>query len=203
MFAGTGSACHYPTMTKQQLYLFGCLYLVILAVVAVLTRASPRRIAGALVGGAVAGVALLGIVAIGENAGWWHMAVTWEPYFLTLMWIGTLPCGFIFLITWRIARRFGGRGLAVVAFVAAVLGRCGTTAIWQPSRSGAPTRQGLHPCLQVLWRMSSWGYWATERCGWSPALPRQTGWRAGRGNRPDTPSFENGTPNHISPIVPG
>ena len=109
-------------MTTQQLYLFGCLYLVILAVVAVLTRATPRRIAGALVGGAVVGVALLGIVAIGEKAGWWHMAITWEPYFLTLMCIVTIPGGFIFLITWRIARRFGWRGLAVVAFVAAVLG---------------------------------------------------------------------------------
>ena len=112
-------------MTTQQLYLFGCLYLVILAVVAVLTRATLRRIAGALVGGAVAGVALLGIVAIGENAGWWHMTITWEPYFLTVMCIGTIPCGFIFLITWRIARRFGGRGLAfacgaVIAAVAAV-----------------------------------------------------------------------------------
>lgn len=109
-------------MTKQQLYLFSCLYLVILAVIAVLTRATPRRIAGALVGAAVAGVALLGIVAIGESAGWWHMAIPREPYFLTLMCIGTIPCEFIFLITWRIARRFGGRGLAVVAFVAAVLG---------------------------------------------------------------------------------
>ena len=109
-------------MTKQQLYLFSCLYLVILAVVAVLTRATLRRIAGALVGAAVVGVALLRIVAIGESAGWWHMAITWEPYFLTVMCIGTIPCGFIFLITWRIARRFGGRGLAVVAFVAAVLG---------------------------------------------------------------------------------
>jgi len=59
-------------MTTQQLYFFGCLYLVILAVVAVLTRATPRRIAGAMVGGAVVGVALLGIVAIGEKAGWWH-----------------------------------------------------------------------------------------------------------------------------------
>ena len=83
-----------PRVTKQQLYLFGCLYLVILAVVAVLTRATPRRIAGALVGAAVAGVALLGIVAIGESAGWWHMAMTWEPYFLTLMCIATIPCGF-------------------------------------------------------------------------------------------------------------
>ena len=72
-------------MTTQQLYLFSFLYLVILAVVAVLTRATPRRIAGAMVGGAVVGVALLGIVAIGEKAGWWHMAITWEPYFLTLI----------------------------------------------------------------------------------------------------------------------
>jgi hypothetical protein len=109
-------------VTTQQLYLFSGVYLVILAVVAVLTRATPRRIAGALVGAAVAGVAMLGIVAIGEHAGWRHMAITWEPYFLMLMWMGTIPCGFIFLITWRIARRFGRRGLAVVAFVAAVLG---------------------------------------------------------------------------------
>jgi len=109
-------------VTRQQLYLFSCLYLVILAVVVVLTRATPRRIAGALVGAAVAGVALLGIVAIGESAGWWHMAIPWEPYFLTLMCLGMIPCGFIFLITWRIARRFGGRGLAVVVLVAAVLG---------------------------------------------------------------------------------
>jgi hypothetical protein len=109
-------------VTKQQLYLFICLYLVILAVVAVLTRATPRRIAGALVGAAVAGVAGLGIVATGERAGWWHMVIPWEPYFLTLMCIAMIPCGFIFLITWRIARRFGRRGLAVVVLVVAVLG---------------------------------------------------------------------------------
>ena len=109
-------------MTVRQIYLFTCLYLVLLAVVTVLTRATLRRIAGALAGAAVAGVAGLGIVAIGERAGWWHFVMAWEPGFLTLMCIGTIPCGFIFLITWRIARRFGGRGLAVVVFVAAVLG---------------------------------------------------------------------------------
>ncbi len=106
-------------MTRQQLYLVGCLLSYWPS--SPFSR-GPRRIAGALVGGAVAGLALLGIVAIGEKAGWWRMAITWEPYFLTLMWIGTIPCGFIFLITWRLARRFGGRGLVVVAFVAAVLG---------------------------------------------------------------------------------
>jgi len=48
--------------------------------------------------------------------------MTWEPYYLTLMCIGIIPCGFVFLITWRIARRFGGRGLALVVLVVAVLG---------------------------------------------------------------------------------
>lgn len=109
-------------MTTQQLYLFSGLYLVILAVVTVLTRATARRIAGTLVDAAVSGVALLGIVAIGESVGWWHFAIPWESYFPTLMFIGTIPCGFIFLLTWRIARRFDGRGLAVVVFAAAVLG---------------------------------------------------------------------------------
>jgi uncharacterized membrane protein len=66
-------------MTKQQLYLFGCLYLIILAVVVVLTRATPRRLAGASVGAAVMGGAGLGIIAIGESAGWWHFVMTWEP----------------------------------------------------------------------------------------------------------------------------
>jgi hypothetical protein len=43
-------------MTIWQIYLFTCLYLVILAVVIVLTRATTRRIVGALVGAGVAGV---------------------------------------------------------------------------------------------------------------------------------------------------
>ena len=109
-------------MTTQQLLLFNCLYLVILGAVAVLTRATARRIAGAVAGAAAAGVVALGIIAFGERAGWWHMAITWEPYFLTLMWIDLALCGYVFLITWRIARRFGGRGLAVLVFVAAVIG---------------------------------------------------------------------------------
>jgi hypothetical protein len=109
-------------VTQQQLYFFGCLYLAILAVAVVLTRATPRRLAGALVGATVMGAAALGIVAIGESARWWHFVMTWEPYYLILMWISMIPCGFIFLITWRIARRFGGRGLAVAICVVAVVG---------------------------------------------------------------------------------
>jgi len=109
-------------MTTQQLHLFNALALVILIVVAILTRATARRIAGALVGGAAAGVVVMGIIALGEEAGWWDMAITWEPYFLTLLWIDFTLCAFVFLITWRIARRFGGRGLAVAVAAAAVIG---------------------------------------------------------------------------------
>ena len=110
------------TVTKQQLYLFNCLYFVLTAAVAVLTRATPRRIVGALAGAAVCGPAGLGIVALAEKVGWWRMAITWEPYFLTLLWVDAVLCAFVFLLTWRIARRFGGHGLAVLLFAVAVLG---------------------------------------------------------------------------------
>jgi hypothetical protein len=109
-------------MTTQQLHLFNALGLVILIVVAFLTRATARRIVGALAGGAAAGVVVMGIIALGEEAGWWHMAITWEPYFLTLLWIDFTLSAFVFLITWRIARRFGWRGLAVAVAAAAVIG---------------------------------------------------------------------------------
>ena len=109
-------------MTTQQLHLFNALYLVAFVVVALFTRATARRVAGALAGGAVAGVAALGIIALGKQLGWWRFAINWEPYFLTLLWIDFALGAFIFLITWRIARRFGWRGLAVVLVVLAVIG---------------------------------------------------------------------------------
>jgi hypothetical protein len=113
-------------MTTTLLHLFNFFYLVLSVVVAILTRATPRRIAGALAGGAASGVVALGLIALWERVGWWHMVMpglfTWEPYFLTLMLIDATLWAFIFLITWRIARRFGWRGLAVFLVVLAVIG---------------------------------------------------------------------------------
>jgi hypothetical protein len=109
-------------VTTQLLYLFNCLYLILLVVVAVFTRPTPRRLAGALAGSAVDGVVALAGIVVGERAGWWHMAITWEPYFLMPLWLALALSGFVFLITWRIARRFGWRGLAVALLLAAVLG---------------------------------------------------------------------------------
>jgi hypothetical protein len=109
-------------MTTAQLHLFNALYAVVLVVVAIVTRATGRRVAGALAGGTALGVVALGIIALGESVGWWHMAITWEPYFLTLLLIDFIQCAFIFLITWRIARRFGWRGLAVTLIILAIIG---------------------------------------------------------------------------------
>jgi hypothetical protein len=103
-------------------YLFNFLYLVISVVVAILTRATPRRIAGALAGGAASGVVTLCLIVLWERLGWWHMVIPRETHFLTLSLMCMTLCAFIFLITWRIARRFGWRGLAVVLVVLAVIG---------------------------------------------------------------------------------
>jgi hypothetical protein len=109
-------------MTTQQLHMFNLLALVLLVVVGILTRATARRIIGALAGGAAAGVAAMGIIVLGEEVGWWHMAITWEPYFLILLWFNFALSAFPLLITWRIARRFGWRGLAVAVVFVAVIG---------------------------------------------------------------------------------
>jgi hypothetical protein len=65
-------------MTKEQLYLFNGLYLVLLVAVAILTRATARRISGAPAGGLAVGVAGLAIIALGERAKWWHQVITWK-----------------------------------------------------------------------------------------------------------------------------
>ena len=91
-------------------------------VVAVVTRATARRIVGAMAGGLAAGVAALGIIALGERTGRWHLEMTWSQYFLLLLVINFALCAYVFLITWRIARRFGARGLSVVMIGAALIG---------------------------------------------------------------------------------
>jgi len=110
-------------MTTLQLHLFNCLYLAALVIVAFCTRATVRRIAGALAGGAAFGVAAIGVIALGEDVGWWHMVIAWEPYFLAFFYLGfVISCAPVYLVTWRVARRFGWHGLAVVVVVVAVIG---------------------------------------------------------------------------------
>ena len=110
-------------MTTSQLILMASLYLAAFAGVAWLTRAKVLRIAGALGGAAVFGVVALVALALGETQGWWQLPKTGSSQFQLLLWLGiTISCAPVYLITWRVARRFGGGGLAVCALVAAVIG---------------------------------------------------------------------------------
>jgi hypothetical protein len=127
-------------MTEQQLYLFSGLALAMSVAAALLTRATPRRIAGAVAGAVAAGVALLSVISLGERARVWHMAIDWRPYMLVLLLINVSLCAYVFLITWRIARRFGWRGLVIVGFGVAIIG---------------PPRDYLY-----MSRFPEWGYYA-------------------------------------------
>jgi hypothetical protein len=114
-------------MTTQQLIWMTLAYLVALVAVVCFTRATARRVVGALLGGAVVGVIFLGVIALGESVGWWRVPMASTPSFLTLFWVGSaISCSPIYLVTWRVARRFGWRGLTLCLLVAAVIGppRC-------------------------------------------------------------------------------
>jgi hypothetical protein len=109
-------------MSFQQLCLFTSLYLSALVIAALFTRPTVRRIVATVAGAAVVGAVALGADAVGERLGWWRMAI-WEPRLLPLVYIGfVVSIAPIYLVTWRVARKFGLLGLSVVVVVLAVIG---------------------------------------------------------------------------------
>jgi hypothetical protein len=110
-------------MTTQQIILWTFAYLIELGAVIYFTRATARRVVGALVGGAAAGLLGLGAIALCEALGWWRVPFASTPYFLPLFYLGlSISLTPVYLITWRVARRFGWRGLAVFLCAVAVIG---------------------------------------------------------------------------------
>ena len=110
-------------MTTQEIILWSCAYLVELGAVIYFTRASARRVEGALVGGAAAGLLGLGAIDLCEALHWWHIPFASTPAFLPLFFVGLLiSLAPIYLVTWRLARRFGWRGLAMFISIVAVIG---------------------------------------------------------------------------------
>ena len=110
-------------MTTQQIILMSGAYLIALCVVTYFTRATARRVVGALVGGAAVALLALRVIALGEALGWWRIPFAPTPYFLPLLYLGlAISCTPIYFVTWRVARRFGWRGLAVCVGIVAVIG---------------------------------------------------------------------------------
>lgn len=110
-------------MTTQQIIVVTCAYLVALVAVVYFTRATSRRVAGAFAGGAAVGCFGMGAIVLGNVLGLWRVPISWRPYFLALFYLGlAISVTPIYLVTWRVARRFGWRGLAVCLGVVAVIG---------------------------------------------------------------------------------
>jgi hypothetical protein len=111
-------------LTTQQLIIVACAYLVVSVVVVYFTRATSRRIVGAVVGGAAAGCFGMGAIVAGNACGVWRVPIFWTPpYFLPLFYLAlSISVTPIYLVTWRLARRFGWRGLAVFVGIAAIIG---------------------------------------------------------------------------------
>ena len=110
-------------MTPPQIIVVTCLYFVALLIVIYFTRANARRIVGAFVGGAAVGLFGIGAIVFGNASGLWRVPIVWTPLFLTLFYLGlSISVTPIYLVTWRVARRFGWRGLAVCLLLVAIIG---------------------------------------------------------------------------------
>jgi hypothetical protein len=110
-------------MTAWEILVMAGAYLVEFGVVLYFTRATARRVIGALGGAAAAGLFGMGAIALGEGLGWWHVPNVWTSYLLTLLYFGlSVSLTPIYLVTWRLVRRFGWRGLAVFVCAVGVIG---------------------------------------------------------------------------------
>jgi hypothetical protein len=110
-------------MTTWQLIVVICAYAVELLVVIYFTRAMARRIVGAFAGAAAVGFMGIGAIILGNRLGLWRVPIFWIPSFLTLFYLGfVVSAAPIYLVTWRLARRFGWRGLAVFTFIVTIIG---------------------------------------------------------------------------------
>lgn len=110
-------------MTLLQIIIFTGAYFVALVAVVYFTRATMRRVVGALAGGAIAGCFGMGAIVLGNTLGLWRVPIFWTPIFLTLFYLGlSISVTPIYLVTWRLGRRFRWRGLAVFIVAVAIIG---------------------------------------------------------------------------------
>ena len=110
-------------MTIQQIIIVICAYLVALVAAVYFTRPTLRRAMGALAGGAAVGLFGMGAVVLGNVLEVWQVPISWTPIFVSLFYlVFAVSASPIYLVTWRLARRFGWRGLAVFIGVVAVIG---------------------------------------------------------------------------------
>jgi hypothetical protein len=128
---------HVIRMTTQQLILIAasCVYLVVMVVTAYFTRATRRRVTGALFGGVAVGLVGVGVESLAHAMGWWRYPSVETPYGPPLMYpVAVLLFAALALIGWRVTRRFGWRGQAAFLCAVTIVGtvRDYRVAAWLP-----------------------------------------------------------------------
>jgi hypothetical protein len=107
----------------QILILAWCVYGSLLLTAVYFTRATSRRVLGALAGGGVVAAAGAGVEAWAHARGWWKYTTDDTPYGpLAIYPLLVVAFSFLALIGWRVMRRFGWRGLGVFLAILAVVG---------------------------------------------------------------------------------
>jgi len=110
-------------MTTLQITVMTCAYAIALAAAIYFTRAPSHRVVGALAGGGAAGCLGLSAMVLGQALGVWWISLPSTPGVWALFYVGfAISLSPIYLITWRVARKFGWRGLAVCLIVVGVIG---------------------------------------------------------------------------------
>jgi hypothetical protein len=110
-------------MTSLQMILMASGYGVALLAAIHFTRATSRRTVGAVAGGVIVALMVMGVIALCESLGWWRIPSTETPYFTLLLFVGlAISSSPIYLVTWRLARRFGWRGLAMFIGAVGIIG---------------------------------------------------------------------------------
>jgi hypothetical protein len=110
-------------MTTLQIIVMSCAYAIALAAAIYFTRAPSRRVGGALAGGVAAGCLGVGAMVVGQAIGVWRIFLPSTPGVWALFYLGlAISLSPIYLVTWRVARKFGWRGLAVCLIVVGVIG---------------------------------------------------------------------------------
>jgi hypothetical protein len=108
----------------QQLLLAAtCVYIVAMVVTVYFTRATARRLVGALAGGGAVAVVGVGVELLCQSLGFWRYPSTDARYGPPLRYpLLVLVFAILALIGWRVSRRFGWRGQAFFLAVVTVVG---------------------------------------------------------------------------------
>ena len=110
-------------MTTPILLLALGIYLTLLIAAVYFTRASIRRVSGALAGGAAVAVVGIGVEVVMHRLGVWHYPGVEAWYGPVLMYpLIIVVFALLALIGWRVDRRWGRRGLIIFLLAVTVIG---------------------------------------------------------------------------------